>query len=455
MKASRPFTAYGQALALNPAAFGMLVIEGDAPEARDVGGGVWVVDVRGPLMHHADPFCDSYDGIKARAGAAMASGARAVVLSIDSPGGLVSGMLDTAEELRVLADSHECALLAYVDGQATSAAYALACAADRIFVPSTGVVGSIGVVDALVDSTAEDAALGIRYSFVASGTRKTDGNPHVPTTEAAVAAAQGRVDALAALFFAHVEARRGVPAAELASLQAGLFHGADAVSRGLADQVATLDQVIELARAGRSAPMSGAEEVRGMNLEEAIGALRKAAEGDDENAARARKALAAFDGEPDGDEPEKKGEESKAEGEDDKHEEPDGDEAPKAAAKSAAESMAARALAMVERAERARIFGARPDLSEEQRKALASVPVEKLEAVVRAIPRPATKPAATVQVAPTVGGGSNAPSIEAANRELGIRPAARGIVVGGLAQKFHAMTPGEARELIAQKGGDR
>ena len=39
--------------------------------------------------------------------------------------------------------------------------YALACVAEKIFVPSTGIVGSIGVIDGLIDATTQDAMVGL------------------------------------------------------------------------------------------------------------------------------------------------------------------------------------------------------------------------------------------------------------------------------------------------------
>ena len=59
-----------------------------------------------------------------------------------------------------------------------------------------------------------------------------------------------RVDSLAAVFFDHVARHRPLSAAAVAGLQAGLFVGAEAQRAGLADEVATLDQVLSSVRAG-------------------------------------------------------------------------------------------------------------------------------------------------------------------------------------------------------------
>lgn len=416
---TRVFTAYGQPLALNPRAFGMVLLEPPKPpEAKLLDGGIALVEVQGPLMHHADPCADSYDAIKARVLGALADGARKVVLAIDSPGGLVSGCFDTADEIRAACDAHGAELVTYVDGMAASAAYALACVASRVYVPPTGIVGSIGVIDALVDATAQDRAMGLGYTIVASGARKADGDPHSPTTDAGIAAAQSRVDSLAAVFFDHVARRRGLSTERVAALQAGLVHGAQAVTLGLADGVATLDQVLASVRSGADvAATSAVKPTTGdTNMDENEKAYRAALQAvvddeksDDKAKARAKAILAAMDGEPDGDEEKPK---DKAEG-DEEHKEPDGDEAKaKAAAAPAAaapagdaSAIAARALALAEATRRDQLLGSRPDLSADQRRALAVVPVEALASALSAIPRASGKPAATATVAATRGEG--------------------------------------------------
>lgn len=456
----RAFTAYGQPLALNPQAFGMIVFEAEAPETRDAGNGVHVIDVRGPLMHHADPFCDSYDAIKSRVVAALDAGATTVVLSIDSPGGLVSGCFDTSDEIRAACDSRGATLVAYVDGQATSAAYALACVAEKIFVPSTGIVGSIGVIDGLIDATAQDAAIGLQYTLITSGARKSDGNPHAKTTDGAVVASQARVNALASIFFDHVSARRGIAPDALAGLQAGLFHGADAVSRGLADQIATLDQVLQLAAAGgisNAAPAAQTPEVVMNDDEKARAALQAIidGDGDDKAKSKAKAALAALDAsdekEPDGDEAEGDGE-------------PDGDESEKKKDEEAKASAQATAQAAEEsrldRIERRQIMASRPDLTDTQRAALASVPVVALEAALRAIPRAVAKPAATATVQPTRGEGQTekpakpaiAPNADL-DRAFGLAKAEAPIRRDGHRTYFGVLTREQAASITAEHDG--
>jgi ClpP class serine protease len=209
--------------------------------------GVAVVHVRGPLEHHEDPCADSYDAICARTEEAFGNeSAHAVVLCLDSPGGVVSGLNETVARLRKCAKQSGKRFVAYVDEMATSAAYALACACDEIVVPPSAITGSIGVISTMVDVTAADEMMGLRFVTIASGTRKADGHPHVPISDAAIAAETRRVEKLAMQFFRLVKSSRGLPIAKIQGFQAGIFLGKEAVSAGVADAVLSWEECLAL-----------------------------------------------------------------------------------------------------------------------------------------------------------------------------------------------------------------
>jgi capsid assembly protease len=215
-----------------------------AAPANEEHGAIAVVNVRGPLMHHACPEFDSYDAIKERVAKALTSPARAVVLRIDSPGGLVSGCFDAAVELRRMAARTGKRLVAYAE-QATSASYALACGCAKIYASAAGSVGSIGVIDTVLDVTALDQAQGVRLEIVTSGARKADSNPHTALSEAKLAATQTSVDAVAQLFFQLVAEARGIDAGAVQALEAATFPGVTAKGKGLVDQIATIEEALD------------------------------------------------------------------------------------------------------------------------------------------------------------------------------------------------------------------
>lgn len=406
------------ALALNPKAFG-LIFESHEPEEPELADtGVVVITIRGPLMHRKDFWFDSYDAIKSRVADALELSPKMVVLAIDSPGGLVSGAFDTARELRKMVAAAGVDLYAHVDGQATSAAYALASAASWIGVSQTSMVGSIGVIDTMVDATLQNQMMGLNVQLIMSGARKADGNPNVPISEDALQASQVRVDTLAAMFFDLVAEDHGWGESTdaLRTMQAGIVTGAEAIRVGLASQVATLEETIAFANPGNL--RSGATTEKGENtmpepMEDAIANLRKVAEGDDdEEAKKARAALAALgEGEPDDDkaqddddedDEESQGDEdedddAKAQDEDDAKAQDDDDDDAKAKAEAAAGEVAqlhARVHKMeVDRKrekaniERRKLIASRPDFSKEMRASLRKADMATVRDLVKTLPK--------------------------------------------------------------------
>lgn len=403
-------------LALNPQAFFDFFPE--PPERTNAAAGdVAIVDIRGPLEHHAGSWCDSYDEILERVDAACTTSARAIVLRIDSPGGDAGGCLEAARAIREKCAAAGKPLFAYVDGQACSAAYALACAAKEIVTSETGIVGSIGVLNVRCDATESNKQWGLRFALITSGARKADGHPYTQISEAELAATQGIIDSLAGTFFGLVEDLRGLPAAKVEALEAGIFHGDAAIEAGLADSVEPFSALL--------ARLAGAEP-EGDNMatkyEEARAALEEAAKGDGEEAEKAKKAIKAMDGEEEPAESEE--DEPAAESEDEPpadDDKPKEEEASRSARRRAtvpaatagaiaaeANTLAARIVKLErnqEASDRKTFLAARPDLAPELVKVLATKPLAEVKSIVNAIPKPkgaklgeraaATTPAAT------------------------------------------------------------
>ena len=236
----------GEAFALKqmPAADIMSLLCADAvPPNEEIDGGV-VVHVRGPLEHHSTPFCDNYDDLYSRFCKAIHCAKEkgwCVVVKIDSPGGLVSGLNETVYAMQEEAREHAVDVIVYVDELAASAAYAISCAGDEIVVPPSGIVGSVGVISAMTSVSRANEKAGVDVVTITSGKRKADGHPDVPIDDDAIKAEQERVNDLAGQFFALVEESRGIDAKEY---EAGLFLGKKAVKAGLADRVANWPQLL-------------------------------------------------------------------------------------------------------------------------------------------------------------------------------------------------------------------
>jgi len=457
-------------LAINPRAFTVTFREAPKDPAKVIGNAA-IVTVRGPLEQRAGFWCDSYEGIRERVEAACASPAKHVVLRIDSPGGEVYGMLDTARSIRKRVEAANKTLTAYVDGEACSAAYALACVAARIVVAQSAFVGSIGIIESRIDASRLDAASGISYALTTSGDRKADRHPHEPLTEAELASAQQRVDSLAAVFFELVAEFRPPTAEAIRGLQAEVFHGTAAIAAGLADQVTSFDDLLAQLASGEEPAMGARAETpsaeapkAGEDLDAARAALEKAAESDDkDDAAKAKKALAALDAAEGGDDDEESDDEAEGE-EPDEDAEKKGDEPEAARAASTDTALAAQVQALSAKLskyenervaeERKALFASRPDLAPELVTALADTPIAKVKKIIGAI-RPSKANARGASVTPGAvrgtgqGDGEPVPSERSAELDAAFSGRASGAITKtGNKKSFGVLSPEAARASL-------
>lgn len=168
----------------------------------------------------------------------------AIVLDVDSPGGSVFGVQELADEIFKARGSKP--IVAVANSLAASAAYWIGSSADELVVTPSGMVGSIGVIAAHDDLSAMMERIGVKTTLITAGKFKGEGHPTQPLTEEARAALQDLIDGYYDSFVGAVARNRGVKVAEVrGGFAEGRVVGAkDAVSLGMADRVATLDQVV-------------------------------------------------------------------------------------------------------------------------------------------------------------------------------------------------------------------
>ena len=146
--------------------------------------GIAVIEISGVLVHRGawigqSSGQTSYEGIAAQLATAVADPAvRGIALEIDSFGGEVAGVFDLADAIRAARSAKP--VWAFVAEHAFSAGYALASQADRIILPRTGAVGSIGVVVMHADLSGQLSDAGVTVTLIHSGAHKVDGNPYAP-----------------------------------------------------------------------------------------------------------------------------------------------------------------------------------------------------------------------------------------------------------------------------------
>lgn len=169
---------------------------------------------------------------------------RAIVIDVDSPGGSVEMVPETAAE--ILAGRDRKPIVAVANTWAASAAYWLASAATELVVTESGEVGSIGVFMAHTDLSGALEQAGEDVTLISAGKYKTEGNPFEPLSGEAEAHLQEQVDAYYQMFVKGVAKARGTSVADVRDNfgEGRMVMAREAVSRGMADRVGTLDETI-------------------------------------------------------------------------------------------------------------------------------------------------------------------------------------------------------------------
>lgn len=218
------------------------------PEVTTTSEGIAVIPIHGSLVKRvlgmeAASGLTSYAQIASLLDAALADPqVSGILLDIDSPGGEASGSFELARRVREATAIKP--VWAVANDAAYSAAYAIACSAQRVVVTETGGVGSIGVIALHVDQSVKDAQDGYRFTAITAGLRKNDFSPHEPLSDPAKTELQAEVDRLYGLFAEHVASMRGLQVKAVRSTEAGLYFGANAISVGLADALGTLEATL-------------------------------------------------------------------------------------------------------------------------------------------------------------------------------------------------------------------
>ncbi|MFG1319889.1 signal peptide peptidase SppA [Xanthobacter autotrophicus] len=164
------------------------------------------------------------------------SRARAVILSIDSPGGTVTGSEQLFDALRRLSEKKP--VVAVVEGIAASGAYIAALGADHIVARRNALVGSVGVIYQYPNVTELLKTVGVTMEDIKSSPLKASPNPYTPTTPEARAAVDSLVKDSYAWFTGLVSTRRKMSDDKLATVTDGrVFTGHQGLALQLVDEL--------------------------------------------------------------------------------------------------------------------------------------------------------------------------------------------------------------------------
>ncbi|HSD93594.1 MAG TPA: signal peptide peptidase SppA [Methyloceanibacter sp.] len=165
-----------------------------------------------------------------------ASQVKAVIVSINSPGGTTTGGEAMYDVVRRLAEKKP--VVAVCGTLATSAAYIVALATDRIFVYGNTITGSVGVIFQWAEVTELLHTLGIKVEEVKSGPLKAVPSPFQPTDEQARQVTEQMVQDAKVWFVDLVGKRRDLQPNSVPGLTDGrIYSGRQAVELKLADEI--------------------------------------------------------------------------------------------------------------------------------------------------------------------------------------------------------------------------
>lgn len=161
---------------------------------------------------------------------------KAVILDVNSPGGSTVGGEATYEAVRRLAQKKP--VVASVGTLGASAAYMIACGAERIVARQSSIVGSIGVLFQYGDFSTLLDKVGVSVEAVKSAPLKAEPSPFHPATEEARQMIARIVDDSYDRFVDLVAERRAMERTRALALADGsIYTGAQGLENGLVDAI--------------------------------------------------------------------------------------------------------------------------------------------------------------------------------------------------------------------------
>ncbi len=214
--------------------------------------GVATISVKGPLTNDGDAIWNEWMGMTgypeirdAMISAATDTSVQHIILDIDSGGGAVSGVDDTAKLIRLVHDNVK-PVTAFTDGSMYSAAYWLGSSAGEVYASKAAGMGSIGVIATHMERSEMLKEAGIGVTVVRAGKYKALANGVEKLSEEGKAQIQAGVDAAYKIFVGHVAEMRGksYEFADSVMAQGREFYGQAGADAGLVDGIKSFDQVM-------------------------------------------------------------------------------------------------------------------------------------------------------------------------------------------------------------------
>lgn len=180
-----------------------------------------------------------------------------IVIDVNSPGGTVDLVPETADRMRQARAQKP--IYAVANTQAGSAAYWLASQASELVVTPSGEVGSIGVYAAHQDISGELEQRGRKVTMVSAGKYKTELAPFSALSDEARAALQESVDEYYGMFVDAVAKGRGIKSSVVREGygEGRMLSAKRSLAAGMVDRIDTLEGTVGRALRGQGSERRG------------------------------------------------------------------------------------------------------------------------------------------------------------------------------------------------------
>jgi len=213
--------------------------------------GIGLVEVKGMIL-------DSRETVRQLRHFLKNDDIRAVVLRVDSPGGVVAPSQEIYDEVRKFAAKKK--IVVSMGSLAASGGYYISAPATLIYANPGTITASIGVIIKLSNIEALMDKIGIKATVIKTGRFKDSGSPVRELTEEDRAMFQSVIDSTHNQFVKAVASGRKLPEDEVRRIADGrVLSGEQALALKLVDRLGTLQDAIE--EAGRLAGIKGEPEV--------------------------------------------------------------------------------------------------------------------------------------------------------------------------------------------------
>jgi protease-4 len=216
-----------------------------------LGEGIGLIEVKGLIL-------DSEEAVKQLSELKKNDRVKAVVLRIDSPGGVVGPSQEIYAEVKKLGAKKK--VVVSMGSLAASGGYYIAAPAAMIMANPGTITGSIGVLMKFSNIEGLMGKVGMKAFTLKTGNYKDAGSPTRPMTDQDKAMLQNVIDNAHGQFVKAVAEGRKLPLEEISKIADGrILTGEQALALRLIDKIGTLQDAIE--EAGKMAGIKGEPQI--------------------------------------------------------------------------------------------------------------------------------------------------------------------------------------------------